>query len=337
MRPQPAPPTASRTARFLVLGSVLAAFCAGFLAGRGSFPWSRSQQPRVTQRDATRQYRFTSPLLDCDVSGFSDRQELRSFRGAVEKLLARKVAAREVIAASVYFRDLNNGPWFGIGENERFSPASLLKVPIMMAYFKWAESSPQVLEKRLVFPQVLNRPPQLVEPGERMQSGRQYSIQDFILHMIGFSDNDAAVVLAREIGPDRLDRVYRDLGLTPPGPAEPDYSITILDYATFLRVLYNSSYLTRRYSEAALGILTKTEFRNGLVAGVPSGVFVAHKFGEQSYGSEGKQLHDCGIVYYPNNPYLLCVMTRGRNMGKLADAVADVSRLAYAEVNRQLR
>ena len=78
-------------------------------------------------------------------------------------------------------------------------------------------------------------------------------------------------------------------------------------------------------SEKALGLLQKSEFHKGLVAGVPSGTIVAHKFGERDGLTIGeKQLHDCGIIYYPGNPYLLCVMTRGDNFDELAGVVFDV-------------
>lgn len=64
-------------------------------------------------------------------------------------------------------------------------------------------------------------------------------------------------------------------------------------------------------------MLKDSEFRGGLVAGVPSNIMVAHKFGESKLNNE-KQFHDCGIVYFPKNQYLLCVMSRSSIMETLS-------------------
>ena len=48
-----------------------------------------------------------------------------------------------------------------------------------------------------------------------------------------------------------------------------------------------------------------------------------------------RQLHDCGIVYYSNHPYLLCVMTKDKTIENLADAIKDISHLVYEEINKQ--
>ena len=53
------------------------------------------------------------------------------------------------IHMGVYVRNLNNGPWFGINENEAYSPASLMKVPVLMTYLRWAEIEPNLLNKKL--------------------------------------------------------------------------------------------------------------------------------------------------------------------------------------------
>ena len=66
---------------------------------------------------------------------------------------------------------------------------------------------------------------------------------------------------------------------------------------------------------------------------------VAHKFGERGIigqdGIEQKQLHDCGIIYYPNHPYILCVMTRGYKLAELEEIVRTVSKNIYQEVERK--
>ncbi len=102
---------------------------------------------------------------------------------------------------------------------------------------------------------------------------------------------------------------------------------------SFFRILYNATYLDRIASEQILEILTKTTFSEGIVAGVPESTRVAHKFGSRELvdQSGSRQLHDCGIVY-AKNPYILCVMTQGRDFTALANFIKDVSAVTYNAV-----
>jgi len=36
-------------------------------------------------------------------------------------------------------------------ENEKFSPESQLKIPLLIAYFKWSETNPLVLRKKIFY------------------------------------------------------------------------------------------------------------------------------------------------------------------------------------------
>ena len=86
-------------------------------------------------------------------------------------------------------------------------------------------------------------------------------------------------------------------------------------------------------------LLTETTFKNGLVQGVPDGIPVAHKFGEQTIVNptdnsiEFRELHDCGIIYYPKSPYFLCVMTKGEDFTKLQSIIAEISSISYQKIN----
>ena len=89
-------------------------------------------------------------------------------------------------------------------------------------------------------------------------------------------------------------------------------------------------------SNIALNWLTEVDFKKGMVAGIPLNVVVAHKFGERGVEKE-LQFHDCGIVYYPGRPYVICIMSRGENMENLINNVRDISRLVYQHVDMQSR
>lgn len=101
-------------------------------------------------------------------------------------------------------------------------------------------------------------------------------------------------------------------------------------------MLYNSTYLPRESSQEILTFLSHSSFTAGLVAGVPDTTTVAHKFGERAIdpGQNISQLHDCGIVYVPRQPYILCVMTQGYDYDELAKVIAEVSRRTYDAVTK---
>jgi hypothetical protein len=50
-----------------------------------------------------------------------------------------------------------------------------------------------------------------------------------------------------------------------------------------------------------------------------------------------QHFHDCGIVYYPKHPYLLCVMTQGQDPETLENAIAEISKFTYTQVKNQYK
>jgi beta-lactamase class A len=330
---------AERTARLAVgLAGLAAGVVIGFVA-RDRIP-DGGGRAFTEVRDGG--YRWISPLLECDEDRDVLRnQELRPFRERVEASLRTPAVQAAVTSASVYFRELNDGIWFGINEAASYAPASMRKVPMMMAVLKQAEREPDLLTREVVATlQQDYDARQNFKPSQSLEPGRKYQVGELLSRMIVQSDNNAFMLVSGVVDPQQLGKVYGVLSLHPPSSAsrgeETDH--TVLTYAGFFRVLYNGTYLTKEMSDLALEHLTRTEFRDGLVAGLPSSVAVAHKFGERLDPVTGeKQLHDCGIVYYPRHPYLLCVMTKGPRFEGLADAIAMVSRTVFAEVDAQPR
>jgi hypothetical protein len=126
--------------------------------------------------------------------------------------------------------------------------------------------------------------------------------------------------------------------------SEIDY-MTAKDFSYFLRVLYNSTYLKKDLSEKALELLNTVDFKDGLVAGVPNNITVAHKFGiKGDFANNDKnqvvnrELHDCGIVYHNQRPYLVCIMTKGNSSLQDSESVLkNISSMIYQAVDKDYK
>jgi beta-lactamase class A len=156
--------------------------------------------------------------------------------------------------------------------------------------------------------------------------------------MIVYSDNASKELLHRHlesISPGILQQTFIDLGIALQKPDGSNY-ITVKTYASLFRGLFNASYLNREMSQYALELLASVEFPNGIVAGLPSGTVVAHKFGFLDLQPDERQLHDCGIVYHTKTPYLLCVMTRGKDPEEISSIIGKISKAVYDEVSLSL-
>lgn len=275
-------------------------------------------------------YPYISPLLEC-FSEKSDSPENYKLKQEIKESIASHISNKDITEASLYFRDLANGPWIGINENEKFTPASLLKVPVMITYYRLAEEDPNILKKEiLIISDYEDKATPNIAPEIKAEIGKKYNVQTLIDYMIVESDNHATNALIANLPEGSLNETFTDLGLILPTTKTLDDYMTVKDYSSFFRILYNASYLNKYYSEKSLEILSQSKFTAGLVAGLPLNTKVSHKFGERKNG-EIDQLHDCGIIY--NKDYLLCIMTRGDNFDNLAKTIEDLSGLVYNNVN----
>jgi beta-lactamase class A len=274
-------------------------------------------------------YNFINPLLECDIfeADMTDNHLLKKTRADIEN----SIKESGFTDSAVYFRDLNNGPWLGINEKENFTPASLMKVPLMIAVLKNQEVEPGFLKKKVAYhsPVTLSQ-----NIGEKMNfvDGKEYTIEQYMEYAITYSSNEAAEYLVENVNGEILKKVFYDFGVPDPVLGQEENYMSVQSYAAFFRILYNASYLEKADSEKALSILSKSKFLDGLVAGLPKGVSVAHKFGERKYidgAKEIKQLHDCGIVYSSKGNYLLCVMTRGNDFDKQKELIKNISKAVY--------
>lgn len=321
----------------VVTGLILISLAGGFVAGR-FYPADSGQRGRELFRNGPMHeirnkgvYRFINPLLECDESKPSLRPAIRQLEHDLTNYVKEAKTRLSISHVSYYYRDMNNGAWMGADVNMAFAPASLLKVPILIAALKMAERDRSLLDRRFIFDSSVLRDhidPNIVD--EQIRFGQSYTLRELMERMIVNSDNNAKNMIMTIVGEDNLNRLWHDLGVPVPGLDSPEDFLTIKDYSSFFRILFNATYLSRDMSEMALDIMSRTRFDSGLSRGVPSNVQVSNKFGERGFpGSDVKQLHDCGIVYAGDSPYLICVMTRGVNWQQQAELIAEISRQVY--------
>ena len=128
------------------------------------------------------------------------------------------------------------------------------------------------------------------------------------------------------------------MGIGVPIASEQDnrIHITARQFSTFMKALVNSSYLSQENSEFALSLLAQTEFKEGFINGLPRGTKVAHKFGEWD-DQQQFELHESGIIYVKNRPYLLTIMSKGTERKALPGLLSAVTRTVYEQIGKAFK
>lgn len=280
----------------------------------------------------TAQNKWTNPLIDCEEYNTDSDVKTSSIKTKISQLISQYNHDLKEIA--VYYRDLNNGPWFGINEKSQFAPVSLLKVPVMIAYLKRAETDTDLLNRKIVFNGKYSFD-ENIEEKDRLVLGKKYTVDELISRMITFSDNVAFGLLLDNIDSKYIKSIHEELDIPYPNESTPQDYITVKAYAGLFRILYNATYLSREMSEKGLEYLNKSSFDSGIKKGLPQNIFTALKFGyREKQDDDLVQFHDCGIVYFPKKPYLLCVMTKGVNTDKLTEVVEKISKTIYENLSQ---
>ncbi len=290
-------------------------------------------------RETSGDYEFINPLLFVKVPEDQAFPEYLPLKHKIEEFIKNSISDEVISDASVYFRNLNSSQWISVNREEKFSPSSMLKVITLISTLRLADSNPDFLSFRVK----LNEDSKVIDtqivypPQSPLKLGQSYTIEELLDHLIVDSDNLANLALTELIGPDRITKTYADLQLSEPRKNNDGY--TGEQYSYVFRALYNGTYLSRDQSEKVLELLSRTNFTQGIVAGVEPDTMVAHKFGVRTVTKgldeiDYRELHDCGIVYYPEKPYFICIMTRGQDFPVLESFIKDISNLVWEEVTK---
>ena len=277
------------------------------------------------------EYPFIHPLVSIAIPNAAGFPELERVKNDVTAITKKAVAGPDVSDVGVYFREPNNAHWFGIGENSKFDPGSLIKVPIMLAYLKQSELDPGVMKKRLYYDP--SKKDSLPNPLPAQLPRGWYTAEQLLRSMIVDSDNVAKDVLFDSMSATTIQDVFDEMSAN--FLKDPSGTISPKEYIIIISRIFSATYLDREHSNYAMKLLTQTSYKDGLVAGLPSTVKVAHKYGDRGIYEDGKpvgmELHDCGLVYADANPYNLCVMTKGTDGAAQAKVIRDISAAVYRD------
>lgn len=278
--------------------------------------WAHSQLPLLSPRI------FVQKPNDIIINFTPLRSELRSF-----------VGSQKNFRTGVYFEYLPTGVSIGVNEKEEFISASLLKVPFVIGVFERLETGALHMQDVLTL-QEKDMDPKFGTLWKR-GAGTQLTVEEAIRLAITQSDNTAARALDSLMSHDLVREVYDALDI----PIVLDMNNPVVspkNYSSVFRCLYLSCFLRHESSEMILELLTQTIFSDGIQAGVPSDVNVAHKVGfYDSFDSTKKVRSDCGIIFLPKRPYILCAVIEleGGHEQEATDFFRELSSRVYRFVS----
>lgn len=223
---------------------------------------------------------------------------------------------------SVYFEVLNTGANISVNKDAEFFPASLLKVPLIMAVTKKIERGEWGWSTKLE----LTEADKNKDFGVLWQQpvGTRFPIEELVKNVLTTSDNTAYFMLLNNLDQDEILKVQNHLGLID-FPSE-SLEISAKQYAPILRSLFSATYLSIENSEKLLEWMSESKFNDYLASGMPSSTKFSHKIGVE----EGKKVFlDAGIVYLAKRPYILIVMIKNLASNKADSLMHDISLNVY--------
>jgi beta-lactamase class A len=252
----------------------------------------------------------------CKSKPVSRRQniEARTASWARLKEYVKKATAGYRGDVAIVIKDLDMDWQIEANRDMPIPSASLVKIPIMLAYFAAVE------EGKIKFSDTieLKRSDKVSGSGlvKNGSAGSNYKIADLIYPMITESDNTAANMLIDRLGLDELNRYFLKFGLKHTNLARKmmDFRLrkdgienytTVGDMADILERLYRGEFLSKSISKKCLELLAEQKINDRIPKKLPHDITVAHKT-----GLENGVCHDVGIVYTPKGDFMICVLTK---------------------------
>lgn len=283
-------------------------------------------------------------LLFCSATMILPIVRAQSISPAVQSQIESRIAASHADVA-VAFRTLDGKTELFYRADDSFHAASTMKVPVMIELFHQVEEGKLHLNDKIPihieFHSIVDDSLYKLDPADDSElllydaAGETRTVSELCDQMITVSSNLATNLLMERLGVENIQTTTRALhanGMNVLRGVEDNKAFEKgLNNTTTARALQilmtaiaDGKAVDAHSSEEMIQILEHQKFNEGIPAGLPEGMRVAHKTGEIT-----KIHHDAAIVYAPR-PFVLVILVRG--LAELKDSsalIADITRLLY--------
>jgi beta-lactamase class A len=266
------------------------------------------------------------------------------------KLAAAEAAIQQRIASSgadvaVYFKTLDGKFEWSVRPDDVFHAASTMKVAVMIELFHQVQQGKVSLDDKIVvdneFRSIVDGSPYKLSAADDSEAdlyrseGQSRTLRDLCELMITASSNFSTNLLIEKLGVENIRATVHALGAdgvvvlrgVEDGKAFEkglNNTVTARGLAALLEVIAQGKRVDSVSSQEMLGILKRQKFNEGIPAGLPPGIAVAHKTGEIT-----KIHHDAAIVF-AKRPYVLVILVRGlADIKQSAALMAQISGELY--------
>jgi beta-lactamase class A len=223
---------------------------------------------------------------------------------------------------SVVVQNLADGRYAALNDAKIYYAASLYKLELLLEAYRQRDAT------ELDFARLLTLEKEYVEydlgtlESLGLHEGDMITVADALRAMIVVSDTPTAVMMHDVLGPLRVDATLQSLGIIDTESANHDLPATARDMARLLGAVAVGEGVSEASRLEMLSLLLRETYAEGVRAGVPIGTAVAHKT-----GSYNNATHDVALVWGPDGPYVIAVMT---DRSYDWDAIRAVSEAVWA-------
>lgn len=248
-----------------------------------------------------------------------------------QRVTSLRSGAYATLVPSAFFLDLDTGNYLDVSGDRVFPTASVIKLPILIAFFQDVDAGKIRLDETLVMTRDL-----VVGGSGYMQDlpvGSKFSALQTATNMIITSDNTATNMIIKRMGGIAvLNQRFRSWGLEKTVIRNwlPDLkgtnTTTARELVKLLAQLDKRKLLSPRSQAQAIDIMQRVKNRKLLPVGLGRGATIAHKTGDIGF-----MLGDAGIIVMPSGKrYLAAVLVESEYDDPSArDYIQDLSRMVY--------
>lgn len=230
--------------------------------------------------------------------------------------------------------DLTSGESFGINQNEVFTQASAIKIPILMEVYKQVSLKKFTLtDTRIIDPKTAVGGSGILKDFTEPVT---LSISNLCVLMLSLSDNTATNTIIDLVTLNSINATLQSLGckitrvqrrmISAAASARGEENIsTPAEAARILELLFKGEFISKTNSAEILVMLAKKDRENSRLAkGIPANVPIAYKPGSLPGVST-----EWAIINLKERPYAVAIMENFKIEGQAQQVVEKVSEVLY--------